>query len=196
MFIDHVVWFKKPYMVFKRKNKKSWLAHVRDFIWPRIGWKRSLQYLKLRVIRIPHSARDIAMGLASGCAVSWTPTWGLQIAQCFLFCKITRANFPAAIIGSTFGNPWTFPILIWISYVVGNFFLEATNLYEFFDWLGVHDVTLDNENSPVTAFIPTLVGGYIMAVVTFPMFYYPFYYMVIGARKAQLTAKALKARKR
>lgn len=177
-------------MVFKRRNKKSWFAWARDFVWPRIGWKRSLIYIKHRIIRLPHSARDIAMGLAFGCVVSWTPTWGLQLVQCYIFSKITRANFPAALIGSVFGNPWTFPILIWISYIVGNFFMEVTNLHQFFDWIGVQGIAMENQHSPVIAFIPTLVGGYIMAVLTFPLFYYPFYYMIIGARKAQMTARA------
>jgi len=177
-------------MVFKRKHKKSWLSIVRDFIWPRIGWKRSLTYLKHRIIRLPHSARDITMGLASGCVISWTPTWGLQIVQCFIFCKIARANFPAAVIGSALGNPWTFPILIWISYTVGNFFMDITNLHQFFEWIGVKSIAIENEYSPMTSFIPTLVGGYIMAIITFPLFYYPFYYMIIGGRKAKKTASA------
>ncbi len=176
-------------MVFKRKYKKSWLVKIRDFVWPRIGWKRSLQYLKHRIIRLPHSARDIAMGLAFGCVVSWTPTWGLQLVQCYLFSKITRANFPAAIIGSAFGNPWTFPLLIWISYVVGSGFIDITGLNIFFEWKGIPSIEMSNDHSPVTAFIPTLIGGYIMAILTFPLFYYPFYYMIIGARKAQITVK-------
>jgi len=176
-------------MVFKRKYKKSWLAHGCDFIWPRMGWRRSLQYLKLRLIRMPHSARDLAMGLASGCAVSWTPTWGLQLVQCYIFSKIFKANFPAALIGSAFGNPWTFPILIFISYTVGDWFMNVTNLYDFFTWKGVNSPELAERGLAASAFIPTLIGGYIMAVVTFPLFYYPFYYMIVGARKAQMSAQ-------
>lgn len=176
-------------MVFKSEYKKSWFDHARDFVWPRMGWKRSLQYLKLRVIRLPHSARDIAMGLSFGCVVSWTPTWGLQIVQCFIFSKIFRANFPASVIGSTFGNPWTFPILIFISYSVGDMFMSVTNLYEFFTWKGVNSPELVERGLSASAFIPTLIGGYIMALVTFPLFYYSFYYMIVGARKAQMSAK-------
>lgn len=33
--------------------------------------------------------------------------------------------------------------------------------------------------------LPTLVGGYTMGLATFPLFYYPFYYMVKGARAAR-----------
>ena len=34
-------------------------------------------------------------------------------------------------------------------------------------------------------FMPTLLGGYVMGLATFPLFYYPFYYMVKGARLAR-----------
>jgi hypothetical protein len=176
-------------MVFKRKHKKSWLAHARDFIWPRIGWKRSLKYLKHRVVRLPHSARDIAMGLSFGCVVSWTPTWGLQLVQCYIFSKIFRANFPAALIGSAFGNPTTFPILLGISYIVGNFIIDVTGLYIFFEWRGVKSIEVSGDSLAGSTFIPMLIGGYVMAVLTFPLFYYAFYYMIVGARKAQMTAK-------
>lgn len=172
-------------MLFKRKNKQSLWFKLQNLVWPKMGWRRTFHYIKHRVLRIPHSTRDIAMGLAAGCVVSWTPTWGLQILQCFVFCKIFRANFPASVIGTAFGNPWTFPILIWISHLVGVHFLTLTGMDSFFDMLGKDTVVPDQHGSSMTAFVPTLVGGYIMAVLTFPAFYYSFYYMIKGARAAK-----------
>ena len=172
-------------MLFKRKNKQSIWSKARDVIWPRCGWKRSFLYIKHRVLRLPHSTHDIAMGLSAGCVVSWTPTWGLQLLQCFVFCKITRANFLAALLGSLFGNPWTFPILIWISYMAGSFFFDITGLDEFiYIWRGGEVVEGPHEYH-IGAFLPTLVGGYIMALLTFPAFYYSFFFMIKGARAAK-----------
>lgn len=172
-------------MLFKRKNKQSIWSKLRDFIWPRSGWKRSLLYLKHRILRLPHSARDISMGLAAGCVVSWTPTLGVQILQCFIFCKITRANFFASVVGTVFGNPWTFPILFWIAHIVGSYFLEITGLYKYFLLMGADTVVSPDHEYEMVAYIPTLVGGYIMAVLTFPIFYYVFYYLITGARAAK-----------
>ncbi len=36
-----------------------------------------------------------------------------------------------------------------------------------------------------TYLLPTLIGGYTMGLATFPLFYYPTYYMVKGARAAR-----------
>lgn len=40
-------------------------------------------------------------------------------------------------------------------------------------------------DQPMKIYLPMLVGGYICAVVTFPAFYYTFYYMIKGARTAR-----------
>lgn len=36
-----------------------------------------------------------------------------------------------------------------------------------------------------TYLLPTLIGGYTMGLATYPLFYYPTYYMVKGARAAR-----------
>lgn len=172
-------------MLFKRKNKKSFLRVIRDIIWPRSGWKRSFLYIKHRLVRIPHSTRDIAMGLASGCVVSWTPTFPFQILQCLIFCRVFKASFPAALLGTIFGNPWTFPILFMIAYHVGQFFLDITGLEDFFIMLAGETELFKQDGFGVEKFLPTLVGGYMMAVLTFPIFYYGFYYMIEAARAAK-----------
>jgi len=44
-------------------------------------------------------------------------------------------------------------------------------------------------------FLPTLIGGYVMALATLPLFYFPFYYMVKGARAARRARLQRKAHK-
>ena len=176
-------------MLFKRKYKQSLWLKIREMIWPSSGWKRSFIYIKHRVLRLPHSTHDIAMGLSAGCVVSFTPTWGFQILQCFVFCKVVRANFLASVLGTTFGNPWTFPIFMWVSYMVGDYFLNITGLENYLDIIGAKTVLSDGEEHDVNAFIPMLVGGYIMAVVGFPVFYYSFYYVIEGARAARVKVR-------
>ncbi len=176
-------------MILKRKNKEALLSKVRNAIWPRMGWKRTLTYYKHRVLRIPHSTHDIAMGLASGCVVSWTPTFPFQILQCFIFCKIVRANFPAALLGTLFGNPWTFPILFTIAYSVGHMILNVTGLDDLLIFLIGDSALFKEDGFGMEKFIPTLIGGYIMAVLSFPAFYYAFFYMITAGRASRNVVK-------
>lgn len=150
-----------------------------------MGWKRVAIYYKHRILRLPHSTHDIAKGLAAGCAVSWTPTFPFHILQCYIFCKLTRANFPASLLGTLFGNPWSFAILFLISYNVGAFFLEVTDLNEALVFLVGETDLFQQDGMIVEKFIPTFVGGYIMAVITFPLFYYGYYYMITAGRASQ-----------
>ena len=172
-------------MLFKRKKRKPFWAHARNFMWPSMGWRRTYDYIKHRILRLPASNYSIAIGLAAGCVVSWTPLFGFHILQCLLICFIARGNYLAGLLGTTFGNPWTFPILLWISYTVGAyvFILLGYGNYVVLD----ADVSIMQEfgDKPMKVFLPTVVGSYIMAVITFPLFYILFFYMVKTGRAAQ-----------
>ena len=173
-------------MIFKRRNRESIFSKIRNFIWPKMGIKRTIIYYKYRILRMPHSTHDIAMGLASGCVVSWTPTIPFQILQCFIFCRVVKANFPAAVLGTAFGNPWSFPILFTISYHVGQSFLDITGLENVLIFLAGETDIFKQEGFGVQKFAPTLIGGYIMAVFTYPMFYYSFFYMITAGRASRI----------
>src|SRR5690606_5821158 len=149
---------------------------VKNALWPGMGWKRTARYFKYRTLRIQDSAHAIAAGLAIGCAVSWTPTFGTHLLQCLFFCWLLRANWVAAFIGSALGNPWTFPLLLWISYQVGHFFFHLMGWGMMFQELNNPIPLADMPERPVKILLPMLVGGYIVGILSFPLFYYPFYY--------------------
>lgn len=171
-------------MLFKRKKRKPFWAHVRNFIWPSMGWTRTYEYIKHRILRLPASNRSIAVGLAAGCVVSWTPLFGFHIIQCFVLCFLARGNYLAGLLGTTFGNPWTFPFLLWASYNVGKYLLIFS---------GHGDALINNEElgngHPIQIFLPTLIGGYILAAISFPIFYIFFFNMVKAGRIAQKKVK-------
>lgn len=186
-------------MLFKRRVAQSFYEKARNLLWPRMGWKRVANYYKQRTIRIPDSEYSVALGLAFGCSVSWTPTFGTHLLQCALFCWLTKSNWIASFIGSAFGNPWTTPMLMLISFHVGKALFVATGHGDliipddgaqtfgtFLKTLLEGEVTwaLIRENFR-EFLLPTLLGGYIMGLATFPLFYFPFYYMVKGARMAR-----------
>lgn len=171
-------------MLFKRKNPLSTSGKIRGLLWPQMGFRRLADYYKYRSIRIPASEHSIAAGIAFGCLVSWTPTFGTHLLQCLLFCWVTRASFVAAFIGSAFGNFITTPVLMLIAYQVGKFMLLALGLDQYVHHVDVNEVTEESLEA-TKIFIPTLVGGYAVGILTFPLFYYPSYYMVKGARAAR-----------
>lgn len=171
-------------MVFKRRVKPSLWSQVKNFCWPSMGWKRSFLYIKHRTIRLNASNYAVAMGLAFGCSISFVPTLGFHILQCFLLCLIFRANFLASVLGTLIGNPWTFPFLFLISYKVGWFILNVSGL----DIPFREDIDLSFKSlseTPWALLMPMLIGGYVTALVTLPLFYLGFYNMVKPARIAR-----------
>ena len=70
---------------------------------------RILRLLKLKIFRIRDFPEAVAVGLAWGAAVSFTPLLGLNIIICFLGTWLMRGNLIAATVGTIIGNPWTFP---------------------------------------------------------------------------------------
>lgn len=184
-------------MIFKRRIPHTLRQKTLNFIWPSMGLKRVFLYYKHRILRLPHSTRDIAMGLAAGCVVSWTPTLPFQILQCFIFCKMTRANFLASVVGTSFGNPWTFPVLFLVSYMVGDFVIEVTNMYDIMHFIVGDNIFLQENKFTMNRLIPTVVGGYVMAVITFPLFYYGFYTLITAGRASKrVVAKKVHLKKR
>lgn len=183
-------------MLFKRRDKEPLSRKLGNLLWPRMGFRRMFDYYKHRTIRIPASEYAIAAGIGFGCMVSWTPTFGTHLLQCLLYCWLFRANFLAAFIGSALGNLWTTPVMMYISYQVGRIILTVmgydgilTNHSGNFDnddldfsW----DVFMEHGWRPfLPLFVPTLIGGYVVGILTFPVFYYPTFYMVKAARLAR-----------
>jgi len=109
--------------MFQRRKKLRPHHRLLDFLWPRIGFRRSLSYLSHRVGRLPGTPHAIAAGFAFGAAVSFTPFVGLHFVLAAVLAWATRTHIIASAIGTAFGNPWTFPLIwAWI-YTLGTWLL-------------------------------------------------------------------------
>ena len=114
-------------MLFRRRTKKPILLHIRDFLWPSSGWSRSLNYLRHRIGRISGSPHNIAIGMACGAFVSFTPFLGAHLLLAALIAWILSGSIVSSAVGTLVGNPWTFP-LIWIAdYRLGRWILGASD---------------------------------------------------------------------
>ena len=96
------------------KRKKSWKQRILNRLWPKGGWKRLGRYLLLRLNRLKGSTRSIAAGVACGVAISFTPFVGFHFVLAAITAFFVKGNIVASALGTSAGNPWTFPF-IWMS---------------------------------------------------------------------------------
>ncbi len=181
--------------MFKRRIPKTPLQNAREWVWPSMGWVRAYKYIKHRILRMSDSTHKIAAGLANGAVISFTPLIGTHFIQALVLSYFMSANYLAAIIGTFWGNPWTFPFLWILSYNVGVFSMSIVGFSEFAalpDHLTFELLWQIFTDKPLKLFVPWLVGGYLVAIVTWPLFYFLSFYAV---RTAQLAKKARRLKK-
>lgn len=110
-------------MVFKRRERRSWLRIAAESLWPRGGWGRAAQYVQHRLRRIPDSPERIARGIWAGVFVSFTPLYGFHFIAAAIVARAMRGNILAALLATFFGNPLTFPLIAALSLRLGNWML-------------------------------------------------------------------------
>ncbi|MEQ8249268.1 MAG: DUF2062 domain-containing protein [Alphaproteobacteria bacterium] len=166
-------------MLFKPRKPRSILYRARNILWPRAGWGRTFSYLRHRVARLPGTPESIAIGLACGIAVSFTPLMGFHFLVAALLAWVMGGNFLASALGTAFGNPWTFPLIwLWI-YKLGTWILGAdAGVSEEFTLTVIRDDFLG-------IFLPMLVGGLPTALVVWFVSYFPFKYLIRSYRRAR-----------
>ncbi|MEM9249609.1 MAG: DUF2062 domain-containing protein [Pseudomonadota bacterium] len=178
-------------LVFKRREKRSWVRAFAEFLWPRGGWGRAAQYVQHRLRRLPDRPERIARGIWAGVFVSFTPLYGLHFVVSALMAKLMRGNIVAALLATFFGNPITFPIIAALSLRLGNWMLGGEFAATGEGRLGEKFANAfaelwHNTKAIFTAdtahwdgliafyrdvFLPYLVGGMIPGIVVATMFY-------------------------
>lgn len=92
-------------------------------IWPRRGWWRAWQYFIKRVLRLQGTPHAIALGVAAGVFISFTPLIGLHVTLALVLAWVTGGNLIAAVLGTFIGNPLTFPVIWASTFYLGNWVL-------------------------------------------------------------------------
>jgi uncharacterized protein (DUF2062 family) len=93
---------------------------MRSFAWPRRGFGRVFRYVILRLTRLKVTPHSAALGFAAGAAISCTPLLGLHFVIALAIAFLTGGSMIAAMLGTAFGNPLTFPLLFAASYWIGD----------------------------------------------------------------------------
>ncbi len=184
--------------MFKRRKPLTPLQNVKEACWPTMGWRRSFIYIKLRVIRLPDTSKKIAAGLAIGISVSFSPFIGTHLIQAVFFAYLFRASVVSALIGTIIGNPWSFPFIWWAAISFGAFLFEliglsaSTNLPDNMDFSILWEII---KTEPLRILLPWTLGGYLIALLSWPFSYFIFYHLVCGAKAARRKARLHKVHK-
>lgn len=206
-------------MVFKRRDPRSPLRVVGEFLYPRGGWGRAFRYVQHRVRRLPDTPERIARGIWAGVFTAFTPFYGLHFLFAAALSRIMNGNLLASLMATFFGNPLTYvPIGVAAMQTgyrllgiepdegaersFGGKFIDAgDDLWDNFmtlfngqtpDWDGL-EIFYDE------VFIPYLVGGIIPGIICATICYYlsvPVIRAYQKRRRSKIKAKfeAIKAR--
>ena len=100
---------KTVFLTAKKNNTRALIETV--------GKKKAAFIEKVKALQgNPH---HIAVGMALGVLVSFTPTIPFHSLISLVLAFVFRASMPAAFIGSLFSNPLTIPLMYMASYHVG-----------------------------------------------------------------------------
>lgn len=178
--------------MFKRREPIGVWRQLREFFWPTMGFRRTFQYIRHRIVRLSDSSHKIAIGLACGAAISFTPLVGTHFIQAGVLAYFLRGNLLASLIGTFVGNPWTFPFLWWSALQTGGLIfsivgVSASNSLP--DIVTIQVMWNLIWDDPLRLFLPWVIGGYLLAMLAIFPAYLIFFKVVRAAKAARARAK-------
>ena len=147
-------------MLFRRRDRNIWVS-LQSVLWPKKGVIRGWIYLMMRILRIRSSDYSLSAGFAAGVAVSFTPLIGLHFLLGIALAWLIRGNMIMSMIGTTVGNPWTFPLIWVLIYAVGTSILGRAPTEADVSTLS-YELLL---NSPGEVLVAMLTGGLVMGII-------------------------------
>ena len=203
--------------MFKRRERRSIFRFFNEVIFSLKGISRAIEYVGMRLKRIPDTPHKISLGMSCGIFASFTPLFGLHFLIAGLLSYLLRANVLASLIGTFVGNPITFPIITVFNLKLGEWILGSSEyssgdggkIFEgFLDFIfliyksfftegsiGENNVPRMNEflNG---IFIPYSLGGLILGIFIAVISYFLLRPLVATYQKKRSALKAKRFRKK
>ena len=203
--------------MFKRREKRSIFRFFYEVIFSLKGISRAIEYVGIRLKRIPDTPHKISLGMSCGIFASFTPLFGLHFLIAGLLSYLLRANVLASLIGTFVGNPITFPIITVFNLKLGEWILGSSEyssddggkIFEgFLDFIfliyksfftegsiGENNVPRMNEflNG---VFIPYSLGGLILGIFIAVISYFLLRPLVATYQKKRSALKAKRIKKK
>jgi uncharacterized protein (DUF2062 family) len=86
-------------------------------------WRSAFRYINVHVIHADDTPHRVARGIAIGVFVAMLPVFGIQMAIAFGLAAWARGNRILAMAVTWLSNPFTSPILFWLSWLLGHWIL-------------------------------------------------------------------------
>ena len=203
--------------MFKRRERRSIFRFFYEVIFSFKGISRAIEYISIRLMRIPDTPHKISLGMSCGIFASFTPLFGLHFLIAGLLSYLLRANVLASLIGTFVGNPITFPIITVFNLKLGEWILGSSEyssgdggkIFEgFLDFIfliyksfftegsiGENNVPRMNEflNG---VFIPYSLGGLILGIFIAVISYFLLRPLVATYQKKRSALKAKRLKKK
>ena len=203
--------------LFKRRERRSIFRFFYEVVFSLKGISRAIEYVGIRLKRIPDTPHKISLGMSCGIFASFTPLFGLHFLIAGLLSYLLRANVLASLIGTFVGNPITFPIITVFNLKLGEWLLGSSEyssgdggkIFEgFLDFIfliyksfftegsiGENSVPRMNEflNG---VFIPYSLGGLILGVFSAIISYFLLRSLVSTYQKKRDALKAKRSKKK
>ena len=203
--------------MFKRRERRSIFRFFYEVIFSFKGISRAIEYVAIRLKRIPDTPHKISLGMSCGIFSSFTPLFGLHFLIAGFLSYLLRANVLASLIGTFVGNPITFPIITVFNLKLGEWILGSSEyssgdggkifegfldliflIYKSFfteGSIGENNVPRINEflNG---VFIPYSLGGFILGIVIAVISYFLLRPLVATYQKKRSALKAKRLKKK
>ena len=203
--------------MFKRRERRSIFRFFYEVVFSLKGITRAIEYVGIRLKRIPDTPHKISLGMSCGIFASFTPLFGLHFLIAGLLSYLLRANVLASLIGTFIGNPITFPIITVFNLKLGEWFLgsneyssgDGGKIFEgFLDFIfliykslftegliGENNVPRMNEFL-YGVFIPYSIGGLILGIFIATISYFLLRPLVSTYQKKRDSLKARRLKKK
>ena len=203
--------------MFKRREKRSVLKFFTEVIFSLKGISRAIEYVGIRLKRIPDTPHKISLGMSCGIFASFTPFFGLHFIIAGLLSYLLRANVLASLIGTFFGNPITFPVITVFNLQLGEWILGSSEysssdggkIFEgFLDFIFLiyksffTEVSIGEESGPGMdeflngVFIPYSLGGLILGIFTAFISYFLLRPLVVTYQKKRDALRSKRIKKK
>lgn len=113
----------------------------------RDGWRRAARFLSHRVLHLDDTPHRIALGVAIGFFIAWTPLLGGHMLLALICCALLRANKLAGVSFVWVCNPLTILPIYYSSYRIGCVLLPGMG-FDSGRWSELIDKLLD-ESVPI-----------------------------------------------
>ena len=203
--------------MFKRRERRSIFRFFYEVVFSLKGITRAIEYVGIRLKRIPDTPHKISLGMSCGIFASFTPLFGLHFLIAGLLSYVLRANVLASLIGTFIGNPITFPIITVFNLKLGEWILgsneysngDGGKIFEgFLDFIFLIYKSLFTEGSIgensvprmneflYGVFIPYSIGGLILGISIAIISYFLLRPLVSTYQKKRVSLKARRLKKK